>query len=524
MIEQTGTVAQELAQIRARLAWLWGAGFDFVGTDMGTSEFTPTDDKRTLEWLNELTSASRAAGKRAYAKIHCSTGQVAKSFVDPVTGGPLNFNFLPRLADPSLGVYPHTVQHYGLDDPAPTYGNVDFGYMRAFLEEEAGARETIWHPETAYWVSFDVDVPLFLPVYAERRVHDLRLIAADERAGRLGRGAHKGARMDGQMVFSSGWEWGYWLNDVVAARAAWNPREAVGSDEDALRAILDEALRSFGTSQGASIDAVLALARAERELLIEGRVGGARPRDIERRNGQGYLQGWETWDDVSVDLHHYAAAVGVHIAPTQPEKLGLVEMRSPFSAGPDYASEVEPLLAEMERTLADRADAFDRLRGAPLLDELADGARVTALRARQVHGLYDWVASRARPRLNGARVALDAAQAIVLRRERAYRCDPDRIAGWRPNPTAYPFCYLWTTRSLHYWWRDEEKAVDAPWSPFIDNIISPLDVAFGEGAWLPLADMARAWGQAHGLGSITAALAPPPIEPHYPANGLRQRP
>ena len=29
-------------------------------------------------------------------------------------------------------------------------------------------------------------------------------------------------RMDGQSVFSSGYEWGYWLNDVVAARAAWD--------------------------------------------------------------------------------------------------------------------------------------------------------------------------------------------------------------------------------------------------------------------------------------------------------------
>ena len=28
----------------------------------------------------------------------------------------------------------------------------------------------------------------------------------------------------GQVIFSSGWEWGYWLSDVVAAEAAWDPR------------------------------------------------------------------------------------------------------------------------------------------------------------------------------------------------------------------------------------------------------------------------------------------------------------
>ena len=30
-------------------------------------------------------------------------------------------------------------------------------------------------------------------------------------------------KLHGQMNFDSGWEWGYWLSDVVTARAAWNP-------------------------------------------------------------------------------------------------------------------------------------------------------------------------------------------------------------------------------------------------------------------------------------------------------------
>jgi hypothetical protein len=30
-----------------------------------------------------------------------------------------------------------------------------------------------------------------------------------------------GFKIDGQMNFDSGWEWGYWLNDVITARAAW---------------------------------------------------------------------------------------------------------------------------------------------------------------------------------------------------------------------------------------------------------------------------------------------------------------
>src|SRR5204862_30704 len=58
MIESFGNQAQELAQIRARVAWLKQAGFDFIGTEMGTSEFTPTDDRAMVAWLDELASSA----------------------------------------------------------------------------------------------------------------------------------------------------------------------------------------------------------------------------------------------------------------------------------------------------------------------------------------------------------------------------------------------------------------------------------------------------------------------------------
>lgn len=85
----------------------------------------------------------------SHIKVHCSTGQVADGYPDPVTGKPINFNMLPHHADKRLGVLPHTVQHYGLTDPAPTYGNTNFGYMRNFLREEVGTRPVVYYPETA---------------------------------------------------------------------------------------------------------------------------------------------------------------------------------------------------------------------------------------------------------------------------------------------------------------------------------------------------------------------------------------
>ncbi len=536
----TGVLADEIDEIEMRLDWLMAVGFDFVATELGFSEFTHPTDVRMVAWLDAATAhLADVHGKEIYAKIHVSTGQEAPSFLDPDTGLPTNFNFLPAFADPRLGVMPHTVQHYGIDDEVDTYGRSDFDDIREFLQEEAGKRRVLWHAETAYWVSFDIDVPLFLPVYAERRLHDLRVIAADERAGRVGRGPHAGTSIDGQMNFSSGWEWGYWLNDVVTARAAWNPFESEPTDEAALRRALDPLTRLAG-SQGAALeDLLVATTSGQYELLIEGRVNGQRPASVQRRTGQAYLQGWETWDDAA----SLVARLPVldFFTPTQPHRLDLVEMRriGGILAGVNYTREVEPLLAEMEQRFTQQADAFGALAAVapvevrPLVDEMADGARMNALRATQAHGLYDFVDLRNDPdpavpaaRLAQARAALDAAIPIVVRREAAYRVPADRIAGWRENPTAYEFGYLWTARSLVYWWRDEGKAVDAPINPSYLNFIDPLDVGFGEGYWTGLTAFARAYGSANGLNDITDFLSVPPQEPSYPAAqpGLRSRP
>lgn len=528
-----GDVNDELAQIDTSIDWLMRAHWDFVNIEAGTSEFTHPEPERMLAWMNEVPKYLDAhyAGTTSAIKVHCSQGQVADGYPDPITGKPINFNMLPHHADPRLGVLPHTVQHYGLTDPAPTYGNTDFGYMREFIRAEVGSRRVIWYPESAYWVSFDVDVPLFLPIYADRRLSDLRLIAADEDAGKLGLGANAGKHIDGQLVFSSGWEWGYWLNDVVAARAAWQPESGASSQEAALRSALGARFRVFGEAQNDVLDFVVDVVKAEQELLIEGRANGTAPKSISMRNGQAYLQGWETWDDVAKLAQGTPADA---FAMTQPDKLGLVDMRNPLHGGPGYSAEVEPLLAAMETHFGALADRADTLRSKipaharDLYDDLADAMRMTALRAKQVHGLYDYVdgywdtpdATR-RARLTEARNALDSAQTIVTDREKRYRVPADRIAAWRDNPTAYEYGYLWSVRRLFYWWRDEGKAVDHPTFPCYLNVINPVDVAFGEGMGT---DAVRLFGDLLSSDDQRGCLAEPTSEPTFPQDGLRTRP
>ena len=209
---------EQTAQIQSRVDWVFSAGFDFMTTESGLSEFhAPECD--LMQLLNEFSLyVNETWGREAGVKVHCSTGQVCMDYEDPVTGDPLNFNFLPYYAHKGLGVFPHTIQIYSLDDPtAGTYGNKDFGYMEDYMvyEAKAGNRSVVFYPETAYWVNVDVDVPLFLPVYGQRRQHDLRRLARRE--------LMEGFKINGQMNFDSGWEWGYWLSDVITARQAWMP-------------------------------------------------------------------------------------------------------------------------------------------------------------------------------------------------------------------------------------------------------------------------------------------------------------
>jgi hypothetical protein len=529
LLRTQGTLESELAEIDKNLDFVMGSGIDFLGTEAGTSEFTHPDPARMLAWMNEVTRlASDKYDAHVAIKVHASTGQTAVGYKDPETGQDINFNMLPHFADTRLGVLPHTVQHYGLTDPAPTYGNTDFSYIRRFLHREVGSRPVQWYPETAYWVSFDVDVPLFLPLYAERRVADLRMLGLDEEQKREG---SSGQRMDGQLIFSSGWEWGYWLNDVVAARAAWNPELGAQSDEESFRKVLAPVLRAFGGAAKEVEDWLVDVVRAEYKLLIHGEVAGKRPADVRMRNGQAYLQGWETWDDVS----KLSTDLPVKLPPTQPDKLGLVDMRNPAHGGPGYSAEVAPILAAMETSFAALATRGAELTkkvptsAKDLMDDLADAAQMTALRAKQVHGLYDYVddfynvldQQTRKRRLAEARAALDAAQLVVAGREKRYRVPAERIAGWRKNPTAYSYGYLWTVHSLHYFWRDEGKAVDAPVFPCYLNIVNPVDVANGEGFGT---DTARFFGSVLSNDQSRGCLAEPEKEPAYPQDGLRTRP
>eukprot|EP01041_Mallomonas_annulata_P004772 gene4772-9496_t len=395
---------QQVLQIHARVDWIFTAGFDFLSTESGLSEFTHPECDLMLDLLNAYaTYVNVTWGREAAVKVHCSTGQTCDQYSDPRTGEPVNFNFLPMFAVPQLGVLPHTVQVYGLNDPtAGSYGNAqDFGYMEdyMFMEAQRGNRSVVFYGETAYWVNVDIDVPLFLPLYGQRRMKDLQRIAKREIRDKF--------RIEGQMNFDSGWEWGYWMSDVVTARASWDPfpgghgrpgppsgktspssstpspstvtsmnkdnecteengdnssnnnsnrdcqktstssfTSSVNVEEEEEWLSLGAALRPvtniFGTNLGDRVLSLLVrLARAQAELLVLGRVDGKPCKNLAKLTGIAYMSGVDTWVEIPRML-------GVPL--TQADKIHMDEPEDP-----EWPL-IAPLLQAMENTFTNMTE------------------------------------------------------------------------------------------------------------------------------------------------------------------------
>lgn len=417
------------------------ARFDIHAVEMGSSEFTSVSDLDMVTWMDHHAQylTARYPGVRLRTKIHVSTGQAAQYYTD--VG---NFNFVPTKCIPGVGVMPHTVQFYDLFRSAPTYGNTDFSAMRSFLLGEIGKREVIYYPETAYWVSFDIDVPLFLPEYAYSRWNDLRRLS--------------GSGMQGQMNFSSGFEWGYWLNELAAAESAWNP------DRD-FASILRTFTRIFGPEKPAMTSNLLQYIGAQSDYLLE-------------RNLIAYLIGWDTSDEVGALLGIYAQPVKKtfqEIYRMDPQDISAFE-EGVVRGLEDYRDVQEQLLAGLN-AIRPRVPEASR----PWLDEIADGMSATLLRTRHAVALARGVIARRKGELgmsgggeeeagaffSGAQALSADLVGLVRKREKRYRFPVDRIARKGDNLTCYPFGYLYTASNAYYLKREETQAMKKDFNPLL---------------------------------------------------------
>jgi hypothetical protein len=415
--DRTGTIpiADEIA---ARLP-LVTTGLPFDVIDLAFGEFFHADPQRFIDAVNEVRRQLRALAPAAemHAVVHVGATQVVNYM-----GEDLLYYFLVKHADPSIVPDIHTVMFYDLFEPAGgAYHHADFGDHLAYLAERMCAGQpAAYFPETAYWVAFDNSVPQFFPLYVRNRWLDLAELRARVPCGRL----------DNHLLFSSGWEWGYWLHDVTALRASYE-----------LPATYAELVRAeLGPELGAAVPAVVELIELQRTYLME-------------RALVAYLAG----RDAAIDAGRAAGIV------SQPDRITLDDL----AAGADpqaFRAAVQAPLGEYAAALDRLADDLARtsLPESRWAAELRDGFEIDRLRARFVLEVQEATLrhlagdpAAARRAAASAASLLERGRAVVAARHRDLHA-PDRrnLVGRMLNRTFYQFGYLFMADTLCYWQRE----------------------------------------------------------------------
>ncbi|MDQ3341822.1 MAG: hypothetical protein M4D80_42285, partial [Myxococcota bacterium] len=377
--------------------------------------FFGEDADRFIAAVNATTAAIHAARPRAavHASIHVGADQRVT-----YRGEELPYYFLVKHADPSIISNVHTVMFYNLfEDAGGAYGHSDFAEHRAYLlEQQRAGRKPTYYPESAYWIAFDNSVPMFLPVYVRSRWLDLDGLPD----------------LDGHLIFSSGWEWGYWLTDYVSLRASY---ELPPSYREAIA-------HAYGKDLAPAVDLVTELADLQARRSIDERLAP-------------YLAGRDALIDVGDQL-------GIHSQPDRTTFDDIAKGATFDALAPlgEYANELTAL-AKRARALKLPSSRWSR--------EVVDGFEVTAARARFIHAAYA-------AQLKGApRSALDKAlsdgRAAVERRhgDFHYAGDPQDLIGRPANATIYGYGYLHQANALCYWERERAQL-----AAILDGATTPI--------------------------------------------------
>lgn len=419
------------AQMDAGIAKLLELPWDVVELTLG--EFVATDPQQVIDWLNYATQRLLAARPNLEVNVENHVGNYPQLWVK-YQGQTVFYYQLPQYCDPRLGQSVHTLFFFDLYRDWATYGHPNFHLQHDYLMKELKTRTVNYFPESAYWISADIDVPLFLPEYWYARWLDIHGLAQEISSAGL-------PPLHGHTEFMSGHEWGYWITDYLVAKMLWRPDGQ-----------LDDFLADYAAAYGSCADDVASLLSAYVNLqttyLFDERLVA-------------YVQG----ENTTVDLGYL---VGLETHPRRVEFEQLLSMSAAdlreFEL--NVVGELEQFAARsqpIENAVAARCRGSDAAL-APWCDELWDGIAVVGLRARHAALLYRAILAYVRGDRGAAASLLDQATQVtgqaaqvIARRESQYRFDVDRLTGAYPNPTVYGFGYLRPAHTHCYFTRREDQ-------------------------------------------------------------------
>lgn len=420
------TTVDPVPEMERRLhVLLDGTGFDTLNLSFG--EFFGAEPARFVAEVDSAYAAMQRVqpGVELTATIH--VGNFDNLRVDYMGQRQLYY-FLVRYANPAIVPWVHTTMFFNLyEDTGLAYLHDQFDEHRAYLEGRLAEGKPVgYFPESAYWIAFDINIPVFLPLYVRSRHLDL------ERSAAVG-------QLDDHVLFSSGWEWGYWLTDASTLRmnytrpAAWHETVA-------------DLYGGWGATGATAADLIRRLGEAQHRALIVERLAA-------------YVAGRDQIIDAGDRL-------GIFSQPDRPEFSEL--LADTPAAREDFRVRVVAKLkvhADELAALAAEADALPS--DDPVMAELKDGVQVTAARVRFIHAVYAATLAYA---VNGtddgfiaaAETELAKAKETVARRRKAlWDRDPKRILRNNVNPTFYQYGYLREGDTLCFWERERAQVRNA---------------------------------------------------------------
>lgn len=422
LVDLADTSEDDLERVlRERLDLLADLGLDELGVSFG--EFFQEDPARFIELANR--SSQIAIDQLSLDAVH-ATIHVGEDLRTDYMDENLIYYFLIKHV-PNVTPWVHTVMYYNLTDPASgAYHHDNFHEHRDFLYEKIRAGEEVtYFPESAYWIAFDNSVPLYLPLYPYSRWLDLKQTLDAT-----------GGLPTGHVIFSSGWEWGYWQTDLLALQASY-------ALPDTFEAQVETFWSAWGADEAAS-KLMLAMAEAQHTYLLGEELGG-------------YLAGWDT-------VLNIGALANIVSQPlvTRVHRLARAEQAERDGFSETTLAALLAFAAAQQEALDDFREATKGLDLQRVMQELRDGAEVTTLRARYVATLYQAAVLG----LDGGQGQLELLEDAAELREEAQRWVSARhgrlfagpssplIDASYENPTIYPYGYLWPADALCYWDRE----------------------------------------------------------------------
>jgi hypothetical protein len=408
-------------QIAARLPQIAGMGLDKLNLSFG--EFFGEPPDVFLREVNHVAAALRAIAPATELTTVIHVGNKPDQRVTYM-GEDLQYYFLVKFADPSIVPWVHTVMYYNLfDDAGGAYEHDQFDEHRRFLLERLRAGQRVgYFPESAYWIAFDNSVPTYLPLYVRSRLRDMTEVRAQAPPG-----------LAEHVLFSSGWEWGYWQIDAATLRMG---HRLPASTEESFRALF----APYGAAGRTLAAEVARLAELQHQHLIVGRLAA-------------YYAGRDFYIDTGDEID-------IHSQPDRPSFAELVARppaeREAFLG--DVVARLERLAGESAGVAA-AVDGLD-LPADPFVAELRDGLAIDVERARYIAALYAAVLDQAAgrdpsPRRQTARAALDAGHEIVARRRQGFHYPVlEELTAPLANETIYTFGYLKQADELCLWERE----------------------------------------------------------------------